>query len=52
MAKTVGSNFFLLNRRLSASFKKGGFDALAAEVGAASATSSRLSSSYWLSVSV
>ena len=48
MAKTVGSNFFLLNRRLSASFKKGGFDALAAEAGAASATSLRLSSSYWL----
>jgi len=48
MAKTVGSNFFLLNRRLAASFKKGGFDALAAEAGAASATRSRLSSSYWL----
>ena len=48
MAKTVGSNFFLMNRRLSASFKKGGFDALAAEAGAASATSLRLSSSYWL----
>ncbi|MBM3283885.1 recombinase family protein [Candidatus Gottesmanbacteria bacterium] len=48
MAKTVGSNFFLLNRRLSASFKKDGFDALAAEAGAASATSQRLSSSYWL----
>jgi len=48
MAKTVGSNFFLRDRRLSASFKKGGFDALAAEAGAASATHSRLSSSYWL----
>ena len=36
-AKTVGSNFFLKNRRLSASFKKGGYDALAAEAGAASA---------------
>ncbi len=31
MAKTVGSNFFLMDRRLSADFKKGGFDALAAE---------------------
>ena len=50
MAKTVGSNFFLLNRRLSASFKKGGFDALAAEAGAASATSLRFSNSYWLYV--
>jgi len=48
MAKTVGSNFFLMNRRLSASFKKGGFDALAAEAGAASATSRPLSNSYWL----
>ena len=48
MAKTVGSNFFLRDRRLSASFKKGGFDALAAEAGAASANHSRLSSSYWL----
>src|SRR3990167_3590002 len=56
MAKTVGSNFFLLNRRLSVSFKKGGFDALSAEhfdsaqckAGAASATSRRLSSLYWL----
>jgi hypothetical protein len=48
MAKTVGSNFFLLNRRLSASFRKGGFDALAAEAGAASATSRSLSNSYWL----
>ena len=47
-AKRVGSNFFLLNRRLSASFKKGGFDALAAEAGAASATSRPLSNSYWL----
>jgi hypothetical protein len=33
------SNFFLKNRRLSASFKKGGFDALSAEAGAESATS-------------
>ena len=48
MAKTVGSNFFLTDRRLSASFKKGGFDALSAEAGAESATSRRLSSSYWL----
>ncbi len=48
MAKTVGSNFFLMDRRLFASFKKGGFDALAAEAGATSATHSRLSSSYWL----
>ena len=48
MAKTVGSNFFLKDRRLSASFKKGGFDALSAEAGAESATSQRLSSSYWL----
>jgi len=45
MAKTVGSNFFLLDRRLSASFKKGGFDALRQR---RSATSQRLSSSYWL----
>ncbi len=48
MAKTVGSNFFLMNRRLSASFKKGGFDALAAGGGAASAHPQRLSNSYWL----
>ena len=48
MAKTVGSNFFLKDRRLSVNFKKGGFDALAAEAGAASATSLRLSNSYWL----
>ncbi|OGG20093.1 hypothetical protein A3D03_03635 [Candidatus Gottesmanbacteria bacterium RIFCSPHIGHO2_02_FULL_40_13] len=41
MAKTVGSNFFLTDRRLSASFKKGGFDALSAEAGAESATSRR-----------
>lgn len=47
-AKTVGSNFFLKDRRLSASFKKGGFEALAAEAGAASATYSRLSNPYWL----
>jgi len=47
-SETVGSNFFLMDRRLSASFKKGGFDALAAEAGAASATRSRFSSSYWL----
>ena len=56
MAKTVGSNFFLTDRRLFASFKKGGFDELSAEhfdsaqckAGAASATSRRLSSLYWL----
>ncbi len=48
MAKTVGSNFFLKDRRLSASFKKGGFDGLAVEASAASATSRRLSNSYWL----
>jgi hypothetical protein len=48
MAKKVNSNFFLLDRRLSASFKKGGFDALAAEAGAESATSKRFSNSYWL----
>jgi len=48
MAKTVASNFFLMNRRLSASLKKGGFNALAAEAGAASATSRLLSSLYWL----
>ena len=48
MAKKVGSNFFLMNRRLSASFKKGGFDALSAEAGAESATSRPLSNSYWL----
>ena len=48
MAKTVGSNFFLTDRRLSASFKKGGFDALSAGAGAESATPRRLSSSYWL----
>ena len=48
MAKTVGSNFFLKDRRLSASFKKGGFDALSAEAGAESATSRSLSSLYWL----
>ena len=57
MAKTAGSNFFLKDRRLSASFKKGGFDALAAEApyvpqgkGAASATSRPLSSLYWLQI--
>ena len=48
MAKTVGSNFFLKNRRLSASFKKGGFDALSAEARAPSATSRPPSNSYWL----
>src|SRR3989344_1421615 len=55
MAKTVGSNFFLKDRRSSASFKKGGFDALSAEApyvpqgkGAESATSRPLSNSYWL----
>jgi len=48
MAKTVGSNFFLKDRRLSASFKKGGFDALSAEAGAESATPRRFSSLYWL----
>jgi len=37
-----------MNRRLSASFKKGGFDALSAEAGAESATSRQLSSLYWL----
>ena len=37
-----------MNRRLSASFKKGGFDALAAEAGAESAASQPLSSLYWL----
>ena len=47
MAKTVGSNFFLKDRRLSASFKKGGFDALSAEAGAESATSRPPSKSYW-----
>jgi len=41
------SSFFW---RLSVSFKKGGFDALAAEAGAASATSRLLSNSYWLVV--
>ncbi|PIU03894.1 hypothetical protein COT44_00750 [Candidatus Shapirobacteria bacterium CG08_land_8_20_14_0_20_39_18] len=58
MAKTVGSNFFLKDRRLSASFKKGGFDALSAEhfdsaqckAGAESATSQPLSSLYWLPI--
>jgi len=50
MAKNVGSIFFLEDRRLSASFKKGGFDALSAEAGAESATSRRLSSLYWLTV--
>ena len=55
MAKTVGSNFFLLDRRLSASFKKSGSDALSAEApyvpqgkGAESATSRPPSNSYWL----
>ncbi|MEK7121434.1 MAG: zinc ribbon domain-containing protein, partial [Patescibacteria group bacterium] len=48
MAKTVGSNFFLKDRQLSASFKKGGFDALSAEAGVESATSRPLSNSYWL----
>jgi site-specific DNA recombinase len=48
MAKTVGSNFFLLNRRLSASFKKAGFDALSAEAGAESATPRPPSNAYWL----
>ena len=48
MAKTVGSNFFLKDRRLSASFKKGGFGALSAEAGVASATPRRFSSLYWL----
>jgi len=42
--------FFLFFRRLSASFKKGGFDALSAEAGAESATSRPLSNSYWLAV--
>ena len=37
-----------MNRRLSASFEKGGFDALSAEAGAESATSRPLSNSYWL----
>src|SRR5665647_1656505 len=50
MTKTVGSNFFLKDRRLSASFKKGGFDALSAEAGAESATSQPSSNSYWLAV--
>jgi len=50
MAKTVGSNFFLKDRRLSASFKKGGFDALAAQARAPSATSRPLSSLYWLAL--
>jgi len=58
MAKTVGSNFLLKDRRLSASFKKGGFDALSTEhfgsaqckAGAESATSRPLSNSYWLAV--
>ena len=44
-----GGNFFLKDRRLSASFKKGGFDALATQARAPSATSRRLASSYWLS---
>ncbi len=35
-AKTVGSNFFLLNRRLSADFKKAGFGALAENSGLSS----------------
>ena len=56
MAKTVGSNFLLKDRRLSASFKKGGFDALSTEhfgsaqckAGAESATSRPSSNSYWL----
>jgi len=46
--KTASSNFFLMDRRLSVSFKKGGFYALSAEAGAESATSQPLSSSYWL----
>ncbi|MEK7534291.1 MAG: recombinase family protein [Patescibacteria group bacterium] len=48
MAKTVGSNFLLSDRRLSASFKKGGFAALSAQARAPSATSRPLSNSYWL----
>ena len=47
--------FLFLLRRLSASFKKGGFDALSAEApyvpqgkGAESATSRPISNSYWL----
>ena len=48
MAKTVGSNFFLKDRQLSASFKKGGFDTLSAEAGAESATSRPSPNSYWL----
>ena len=48
MAKTVGSNFLLKDRRLSTSFKKGGFDALSVEAGAESATSRPPSNSYWL----
>ena len=50
MAKTVGSNFFLTDRRLSASFKKGGFDALSALASAESATSRPPSNSYWLAL--
>ncbi|OGM23583.1 hypothetical protein A2865_03420 [Candidatus Woesebacteria bacterium RIFCSPHIGHO2_01_FULL_39_17] len=46
--ETVGSNFFLTDRRLSVSFKKGGFDALSAEAGAESVTSQPLSFLYWL----
>ena len=39
---------FLKDRRLSASFKKGGFDALVAQARAPSATSRPPSNSYWL----
>jgi hypothetical protein len=48
IAKTICSNLFLLNWRRSASFKKGRFDALSTEAGAASATSRRFSNFCWL----
>jgi hypothetical protein len=48
--KTVGSNFFLLNRRLSVSFKKGGFETLAAGRGVASTYTQRLSNSCRLAL--
>jgi len=42
--------FFLKDKRLSASFRKGGFDALAADAGAASFGSQRLTNTYLLTL--
>ena len=44
----ISCGILLKDRRLSVSFKKGGFDALSVEAGAESATSRPPSNSYWL----